>query len=297
MVSCLGPGAEWGRGRVFAESTTRDVHKFPSTAALSKWPSKSVRMHPEPTLSDPEDEPQSPRHLLPEWGDTRALAALATVAIAVAVFWWWSGRPAEELLVTPLASQSASSSPTAEPPAGAPNTNSSTQALSSTVGSSATPAPSGAQIVVDVRGGVRNRGIQQLPAGSRVIDAIEAAGGLRSGRSFGTLNLAAVLTDGEQVNVNKTGQVVAGASAGSSAGQTSVRPDTSGGSSSASPVNLNSASATDLQELPGVGPVLADRIVEWRLQNGNFQSVEGLIDVTGIGVKVLDGLRDSVHVG
>jgi competence protein ComEA len=138
------------------------------------------------------------------------------------------------------------------------------------------PTPTGS-IVVDVAGKVRRPGIATLPLGSRVVDALEAAGGARPGARLGTLNLARVLTDGEQVVVGQPGVpgVAASAAAGTGAG--------SGAGGPTPMVNLNSASQAELEELPGVGPVTAQAILTFRTEQGAFTAVDELLEVSGIG--------------
>lgn len=152
--------------------------------------------------------------------------------------------------------------------------------------SSSTTASS-ASVVVHVAGRVLRPGVVTLSAGSRVADALTAAGGPAEGADLDALNLARVLQDGEQVLVPAPGQpgtVAAPVPAGGSSGAPGAR------------VDLNSATAADLDALPGVGEVLAGRIVSWREENGRFTSVDDLGEVQGIGPKVLEGLRDLVSV-
>jgi competence protein ComEA len=138
--------------------------------------------------------------------------------------------------------------------------------------------------VVDVAGKVRHPGVYRLAAGSRVIDAVRAAGGARRGVSMTSLNLAAQLQDGEQVLVGAPAQP-AGAQPGSSVGA-------DGGTGA--PVDLNTATLEQLEALPGVGPVLAQRILDWRSQHGSFTSIEQLDEVSGIGPAKFAQLRDAV---
>lgn len=139
-----------------------------------------------------------------------------------------------------------------------------------------------AQLVVAVVGQVVTPGLVTLPVGSRVADAVAAAGGALPHADLSTINLARILVDGEQVAVGVPGAAPApGAPAG-------------GGGSAA--VNINAASESELEELPGVGPVLAGRIVQWRTENGAFTSVEQLQEVDGIGPSTFEELRDEVTV-
>lgn len=140
--------------------------------------------------------------------------------------------------------------------------------------STAPAASSAAEVVVDVAGKVARPGLYRLPPGSRVDDAVRRAGGPLRGIDLSGLNLAARVVDGQQILVGQP--AAATGSAGASA-------------TAAGPVSLNSASLDELETLPGVGPVLAQHIVDWRAANGGFRSVDQLNDVPGIGeVKFAD---------
>ncbi|MFG3339464.1 helix-hairpin-helix domain-containing protein [Glycomyces sp. NPDC048151] len=141
-------------------------------------------------------------------------------------------------------------------------------------------------IIVSVAGAVNEPGIVELEAGARVADAIEAAGGLTEGADPGFLNLARVVADGDLVAVPD---------AAASGAVAPVPGDDSGGAGSAGGlVNVNVASATELDALNGIGPVLAERIIEYRESNGSFQSLDELSEVSGIGSALLEQLRDQV---
>lgn len=150
------------------------------------------------------------------------------------------------------------------------------------------PAPA-TEIVVDVQGKVRRPGVVRLPAGSRVLDALRAAGGARPGVATTSLNLARQLSDGEQVVLEPSGGVATGA-AGGAAGAGSAGAGVGG------QVNLNTATLADLDALPGVGPVLAQRILDWRAEHGRFSSIEELQEVPGIGPSTYADLKDRVRV-
>jgi competence protein ComEA len=148
-----------------------------------------------------------------------------------------------------------------------------------------TLAPSPATIIVDVAGWVRRPGVYEFASGDRVIDAVNRAGGPRNGADLTTLNLAAPLTDGTQIVVPKPGSTGEPGSSGTAT--------TSGG---ATLININSAGETELEELPGVGPVTAAAIIDYRTQNGPFATVDDLIDVTGIGPSTLEQIRPFATV-
>ncbi|MEI7442248.1 MAG: helix-hairpin-helix domain-containing protein [Actinomycetes bacterium] len=136
-------------------------------------------------------------------------------------------------------------------------------------------------IVIDVEGKVRYPGLHTLPSDARVADAIAASGGTLPGVPKGTVNLAARLSDGQLLMVGQAGGL--GLVAGDQ-----------GNSSSTNRVSLNSATESDFESLPGVGPVLANRIFTWRTQHGAFTKVDDLQNVPGIGPKVFANLASLV---
>ncbi|WP_326837683.1 ComEA family DNA-binding protein [Amycolatopsis rhabdoformis] len=145
----------------------------------------------------------------------------------------------------------------------------------------AAPSSSAAKLVISVIGHVRAPGLVTVPAGSRVADAVRAAGGADPGTDLSGLNLARKLTDGEQLAVGITVASSAPAGSGAPAGK----------------LDLNSATPAQLDTLPGVGEVTAGRIVDWRTEHGGFSSVEQLRDVEGIGESKFEKLREQVTVG
>jgi competence protein ComEA len=149
------------------------------------------------------------------------------------------------------------------------------------VSSTPTPAP----IIVDVAGEVRKPGVYEFAEGDRVIDAIERAGGALPKADLSLLNLAAPITDGTQILVPKTGPAPAAG----------VSPAPIGGSTSGL-ININTATATELEALSGIGEVLAATIIEYRTTNGPFTAVDDLLDVSGIGPATLDEIRDQITV-
>ena len=156
------------------------------------------------------------------------------------------------------------------------------------------PGANGAELVVYVSGQVERPGVVRLADPARVTDALEAAGGAKPGADLRALNLARLVADGEQINVPLPGEAPPpGADAGSSGGSGSAGG--SGGSGGkGDKVNLNTADATDLQTLSGIGPALAQRILDYRKKNGQFHSIEQLDEVSGIGPAMMERLRDHV---
>ena len=200
----------------------------------------------------------------------RALAMLLGALLLVVGYWWWQGR-ARPVVTVPD-----------------PVTTASAPASSVPLG----------EVTVHVRGRIARPGVVTLPAGSRVVDAIEAAGGVKEGASIGALNLARLLVDGEQVAVGVRGEKgdPSGIPAGVTDAGSSGGPE-GGPSGGGALLDLNAATASELEELPGIGPVLAERIVQWREDNGRFTDVEVLGEVSGIGDALMAQLRPLVRVG
>lgn len=223
-----------------------------------------------------------------EPGSTSVLVAVGAVAVTLATAWWWWGRPDGPTTASPRPLVSASALPavTSSPPGSRVSPSGSAPASLVSV--------AGGSITVDVRGDVERPGPIELPAGSRVVDAVAAAGGA-TGR-YGPVNLARVLSDGEQIRIGPD----PGASAppdSPPSPSASVPGGTPGDPGAAGLIDINSATATELEDLDGVGPVLAAAIVQWRTDNGPFTSVEDLLDVSGIGDATLDGMRHQISVG
>ncbi|MET7964489.1 ComEA family DNA-binding protein [Micromonospora zamorensis] len=190
----------------------------------------------------------------------RALAVVAVVVVLGAAGWAWRSRPQSEP-VAPLVSVAASAAPADEPSASGPG-----------------------ELVVAVAGKVRKPGLVRLPAGSRLADAVQAAGGALPGVDVALLNPARKVTDGELIVVGVTPPP---APAGPAAGEAAP---------AVGPLNLNTATLAQLDALPGVGPVLAQRILTHRDQHGGFKAVGDLRQVDGIGDARYEQLKDLVTV-
>lgn len=161
----------------------------------------------------------------------------------------------------------------------------------------ATPAASptsveSAQIYVHAAGAVAEPGLYRLQRGARVADLLEAAGGPAGDASVDGLNLAARLEDGQRVYVPRVGEVDPAAAVG----ERGVTDDPAMAGQSGLAVNLNTATQTELEELPGVGPSTALAILDYRKRNGRFRAVDELLEVRGIGPAKFEGLKDLVTV-
>jgi competence protein ComEA len=231
-------------------------------------------------VPEPPQEPAAGGGPTPPWGDRlerwraalplpvpAALAAAAAVVVLVVVaVVLLGGRSAPAPLVLPRAGPAGSSAPDPGP---------------------ATTA-AGTEVAVHAAGAVARPGLYVLPAGSRVADVVAAAGGPLAEADLDQVNLATKVADGDRVHVPRRGEVVA----------TGAPPPPAGASPTSRPatVDLNAATAEQLEDLPGIGPALAKAIVDHRTRHGRFRTVDGLLEVRGIGPAKLDGLRDLVRV-
>lgn len=229
----------------------------------------------------------------------RVALLLGVLAVAAgAWFWWQAGEAAPEVLPlngvssggeTAAAGEAAADSPPPVDPARG----------------SGQPTPAGL-VVVHVAGAVAAPGVIRLQQGSRVDDAIAAAGGGTPDADLNRLNLALVVEDGQKIYVPQRGEPASSAtdaSGSGGAGAIGTGPAGAGsdgtgqqGAAPAGKINLNTAGAAELDTLPKVGPVLAQRIVDWRKEHGPFKSVEELDAVDGVGPKMLETLLPLVTV-
>jgi comEA protein len=167
-----------------------------------------------------------------------------------------------------------------------------TPGVGGTAGPASTPAATGGIIFVHVLGQVRRPGLFELRDGARVMDVVAAAGGLTAAADPSGVNLARTVSDGEQLYVPQRGEAQPGAPPGSSAGAGAA----GAGSPAGAKVNLNTASAAEFDALPRIGPAMAQRIIDYRTKNGRFGSIDDLRNVTGIGDKTFEGLKELITV-
>lgn len=217
-----------------------------------------------------DDEPAEPSvaRFLP--GGATVAALIAVVVLIAAVGVW---RHAEAREHSQALAQSSSEREESEPQSVA------------TGPSPSTPASAGKRtndVVVYVSGAVASPGVLTLPSSSRVIDAITAAGGATPDADLESINLARILVDGEQIRVGVVGEVPPAASAGTGTVGTGTC------------VRLATATETELQTLPGIGPALAQRIISYRATHPHLSSVEELDDVPGIGPSLIEKIRPGV---
>ena len=237
------------------------------------------------------------------WQPRRAavLGVVVVGLLTVAVFGLrvlWASADAQGTVIAPGGGSRAG--PTGLSAAGAPHGVGASAGQG--FGPLATPGPTATAsgvVFVHVVGKVKRPGVQELPVGSRVAQAVEAAGGAAKGADLSRVNLARVLVDGEQVRVPAPGDPVdpseltgPGVPAGGAGGVGGGGAGGAGGGGGLVP--LNSADLAALDTLPGVGPVLAQRILDWRTQHGRFTSVDELGEVSGIGEKLLAQLTPMV---
>ena len=150
-----------------------------------------------------------------------------------------------------------------------------------------TPAP----VTIYLVGAVKTPGVYTMPAGSRLQDAVQAAGGFLAEANSGAVNLAALLADGERIVIPDINP------SNTAASDSGLLPERSAELDVLNLVNLNTASQTELELLPGIGPKTAQKIIEFREINGPFSSIEAILDIPGIGEKTLSEIKDLITVG
>ncbi len=205
------------------------------------------------------------------------LAAYAACVVLVVLLGWRVLRADGEASTAPVRGRDGGATTTGA--SGAPSV-------------SVAPARDGSA-TVHVVGAVRRPGVYRLRLGQRVEDAIRRAGGASGATDLQAINLAAKIADGQQVVV--PGRVAEGAGGAAAAGGGAAVGGAAGGAASV-PINLNSATAEQLDTLDGVGPATVQKILEYRMQHGGFASVDDLAQVSGIGPKKLEALKAQVTV-
>jgi competence protein ComEA len=196
------------------------------------------------------------------------VAGFAVVAVGTALLMWLRGSPAQ---IAPPATQAA-------PSAWSPG--------ATTAAGQLAPSPAPGVLYVDVSGAVRKPGLYRLDVGSRVADAIQAAGGASPRADLSALNLAELLTDGVKVDVVRKGDVTSAPVAGVGAAPSPSVPI----------VNINTADEPTLELIPGVGPVTANAILAYRDRIGRFSAIEQLLEVNGIGPATVENIRPYITI-
>src|SRR5438067_5730207 len=186
-------------------------------------------------------------------GPRKRSAFIAAVVVAVGLFLWFGRSTPSSIRLQASPSHAARDAP------------------------AATASPSPAALMVDVAGLVHHPGVYEFHQGDRVVDAIRRAGGVRHGADLTSINLAALLVDAEQIVIGRAGGTGPVSAIGSGGSGGAVGPQAK--------VNINTATLDQLEALPGIGPSLGQRIIDYRTQHGPFHSVADLLNVSGIGDK------------
>lgn len=300
--------------RAEVEAVRREQTAAPPRERSVPWevPESHTRLRPasdadtdaDPAGQAPVEVPLPGRHARARWGGAlldslpaslRGRVALGPgqvliVALLVigglAFTGWWLVRGEADVRPAPVAAPVAASPLIGSPtPAVEPSALTVSSAEPATGARSPAASATDGEVVVDVAGKVRRPGLAVLPAGSRVADALDRAGGARRGVDLTALNLARVLVDGEQILVGISPPPGVAAAAVGSPGATPA---------AGALVSLNAADQTALESLPEVGPVTAEAILAWRTDNGGFTSVDELLEVDGIGEATLAKIAPHV---
>jgi competence protein ComEA len=299
-----GPGAEPVPGQGSPDEARPDEARTDADELVARLRSRRSASGVAAAYAAAHGHPTDPR---PEQGARRwALKGTTAVVALVAVLLLGVGVAALALRgdgVEPLTQLADGGEPVGGPadgPAGSA-AQSAPPAPSGPLPTAPAPGSAGAAdggLLVHVVGEVAEPGLVTVPDGARVADALEAAGGTTRKADLTAVNLARAVVDGEQLYVPRPGEQVPGAAAPGAGGPASGTggPGASGGSTTAT-VDINTADAAALETLPGIGPSIAQAIVEWRDTNGQFASVDELEDVPGIGPATLAEIRDSARVG
>jgi len=268
-VPSVGPSSEFGASGSTGSGATGAGSTGSGATGAAGW----TRFGRDPNPVAPAASAVSARALEalnPGRRATKALAVVAVVAMLVAAYLAWRSRP-HEIRVNTFAAAAATDGSDGHDP--------------STTSPAASPS---AMLVVAVEGKVKHPGLVRLPPGARIADAIAAAGGALPGTDLSFVNLAQKVVDGQLIVVGVAPPP--GAATGSAGGAAG----SAGGAGA--PINLNSATEADLETLPGIGPALAQRIIDYRTQHGGFHSVDELRNVSGIGDAKFAEIKDLVTV-
>lgn len=291
-------GTRWGAGDA-AGSVSDAVRRLTQRATEDDEVARldaDLRRARRPGVLTVPDELRTGRRTVSSAAVVSLLALAVAVGCAFVLRVLWAERSASVPDPAPGASRSVQvvgGPPATAPAAGGPSGTAGGLARPSGTGSP--PPTTGGELVVHVVGQVVRPGLVRLRQGARVADAIAAAGGTRQGSDLAALNLARLVVDGEQIRVPKPGETPGpGSAPGAGASGTGAAGGSGSPGGSGAPVSLNSADAAALDALPGVGPVLAQRIIDWRTEHGRFSSVDELGEVSGIGDKLMAQLRPKV---
>ncbi|GAA2197296.1 ComEA family DNA-binding protein [Sinomonas flava] len=289
--------ARAGRDRRAARGGARHRWDELFPGALPPTPGLLEPTDPDPPAGDAEDgppqrdsQPEDCEGALPRRRlllSARLVVLLCAIGAAAGGAWWWSSRTASPSV------HSVGSGTAEAAEAGGPVPADRTAPGRPTVGAAATDS----DLVVHVAGAVASPGVIRLPRGSRIHEAIAAAGGALPDADAHRLNLAAPVEDGSRLQVPRSGEEPDPAPASGTGAAAGTHAGSGAASAPAAKVNINQATAQELGTLPRVGPVLAQRIIDYRTAHGRFRSPEDLDAVDGVGPKMLESLLPLVTVG
>lgn len=216
--------------------------------------------------------------------DKIKIVAIPVLVIA-AVLFFWMGSGDEEITVD----SSGGDTQVVEEGAG----NSSGEVADGVAG---TTGASSGKLYVDISGEVERPGVYEVSEGTRLFEVIEQAGGLTDEADIDSLNRAETVADGQKILIAAKGENSSGSQGTQSGSGTNSGSGTASGTTNDGKVNINTAESAELQTIPGIGPSKAARIIEYRQSNGNFSSIEDIQNVSGIGSKTFESIKDYITV-